>query len=255
MVIGLDKFKEYFKNYTNNYVIIGGTACDIIIEDAGFKPRATKDIDMILIVEALSSDFVREFWKFVKVANYKRQEKSTEDKKYYRFVNPKNIDFPSQIELFSKEPSLLDLNKDAHLTPIPVGDGLSSLSAILMDEDYYQYTLNNCIIEDEVNIANIEALICLKAKAFLDMTERINRNEAVDDKNIRKHKTDIFRLAILLTEDDKFILPENIKTDLQNVTNILSSNLPDKIIFKQMGLGSINPEIVFNRLINSFILS
>ena len=36
----------------DNYVIIGGTACDIIIEDAGLTTRVTKDIDMILVVEA-----------------------------------------------------------------------------------------------------------------------------------------------------------------------------------------------------------
>ena len=36
MVVGLDKFKEYFKDYPDNYVIIGGTACDIKIEEAGF---------------------------------------------------------------------------------------------------------------------------------------------------------------------------------------------------------------------------
>ena len=40
MVRGLDIFKSYFEDYTDNYVIIGGTACDIIIDDAGFTPRA-----------------------------------------------------------------------------------------------------------------------------------------------------------------------------------------------------------------------
>lgn len=30
MVIGIDKFREYFKDYAGNYIIIGGTACDII---------------------------------------------------------------------------------------------------------------------------------------------------------------------------------------------------------------------------------
>ncbi len=30
MVIGIDKFREYFKDFTGNYIIIGGTACDII---------------------------------------------------------------------------------------------------------------------------------------------------------------------------------------------------------------------------------
>ena len=35
MVIGIEKFREYFKAFADSYVIIGGTACDIILEDAG----------------------------------------------------------------------------------------------------------------------------------------------------------------------------------------------------------------------------
>ena len=56
MVVGLDVFKKYFEQFPDNYIIIGGTACDIIIGEAGFIPRATKDIDIILIVEALSPE-------------------------------------------------------------------------------------------------------------------------------------------------------------------------------------------------------
>lgn len=40
MVRGLDIFKKYFEQYSANYVIIGGTACDMIIDEAGFTPRA-----------------------------------------------------------------------------------------------------------------------------------------------------------------------------------------------------------------------
>ena len=29
MVRGIEKFKEYFQEYANQYVLIGGTACDI----------------------------------------------------------------------------------------------------------------------------------------------------------------------------------------------------------------------------------
>lgn len=55
MVRGLDIFKKYFEQHPGNYVIIGGTACDIIIDAAGFVPRATKDIDIILVEEALKN--------------------------------------------------------------------------------------------------------------------------------------------------------------------------------------------------------
>jgi hypothetical protein len=44
MVRGINIFKKYFEEYHDNYVIIGGTACDLIIDEAGFTPRATKDI-------------------------------------------------------------------------------------------------------------------------------------------------------------------------------------------------------------------
>jgi hypothetical protein len=169
MVIGIDKFREYFKDFIGNYIIIGGTACDIILDDAGFTPRATKDIDMILIVEALTPEFVKQFWVFVKEAKYERKEKSTDKRKYYRFLNPENKEFPKQVELFSRIPDLLDLKEESHLTPIPVDDDISSLSAILLNEGYYNYTIDHSTVEDNIHIANTEALICLKAKAFLDM--------------------------------------------------------------------------------------
>ena len=55
MVIGLDIFREFFKDHASKYVVIGGTACDIHLELAGFTPRATRDIDIVLIVEALDT--------------------------------------------------------------------------------------------------------------------------------------------------------------------------------------------------------
>lgn len=52
-MVGLDKFKEAFAEFSENYVIIGGTACDIAMTGTVVRPRATHDIDMIVIVEYL----------------------------------------------------------------------------------------------------------------------------------------------------------------------------------------------------------
>ena len=52
MVKGIEQFKAYFAAFPDNYIIIGGTACDMIIENEGLVARATKDIDIILVVEA-----------------------------------------------------------------------------------------------------------------------------------------------------------------------------------------------------------
>ena len=51
MVRGIESFKEWFKGYENQYVIIGGTACDLLMSDSGLEFRATKDIDLVLIIE------------------------------------------------------------------------------------------------------------------------------------------------------------------------------------------------------------
>ena len=125
MVRGIDKFKAFFKDFENAYVIIGGTACEIHEENYAQTPRATKDIDIILVVEALSSDFVSHFWEFVKAGGYEQRNKGTNDDairrhEYYRFMKPTNTDFPYQVELFSRNLGLLNFPEDAHLTPIPV---------------------------------------------------------------------------------------------------------------------------------------
>ena len=71
MVPGLDSFREKFKNYTDYYTIIGGTACDILLSEADLPFRATKDIDMILIMEDNFPEFASIFWEYIKEGGYK----------------------------------------------------------------------------------------------------------------------------------------------------------------------------------------
>lgn len=254
MVRGLEIFKEHFKEYSNNYVIIGGTACDIIINREGLTPRATKDIDIILVIEALSPEFVKHFWEFIKAGNYEVKEKSEEDRKYYRFLKPEKDDYPFQIELFSRIPDLLDLKEEAHLTPIPVDTEISSLSAILMNDDYYHYTTQNSQLEMGVHLANTEALIALKAKAFLDYKTRKENGEKIDDRQLRKHKLDVFRLMLFLTAEDNFNPPNNIKKDIIDFAETVKTDLPDKQIFKEMGAGNVNVEELYQMLRKAFNL-
>ncbi|GAP72617.1 hypothetical protein SAMD00024442_37_26 [Candidatus Symbiothrix dinenymphae] len=130
MVSGIEKFKEYFAEYDAHYIIIGGTACDILEENAGQQPRATKDIDIILIVEALTAAFVSRFWDFVKAGEYETRQHGNGKNEYFRFLKPQDVDFPAQIEIFARKPDILDIPDEARLTPIPVDEDLSSLSAI-----------------------------------------------------------------------------------------------------------------------------
>jgi hypothetical protein len=254
MVRGINKFREYFKDFPDSYVIIGGTACDLIIRESDLTPRATKDIDIILVIEALSADFVKQFWRFIKDAAYARQETGGEERKYYRFTKPADNEFPLQIELFSRKPDIIFLEESAHLTPVPVDDDLSSLSAILLSEDYYNYMIEHSVIEDGLHLAKTEALICLKAKAYLEIAERIALGKKEDAKNISKHKADVFRLALVLAPDKIYELPESIKNHLQSFADTVAGDMPDKAIFKEMGAGNVDIGALFNQFLNVFKL-
>lgn len=70
MVRGLDIFQELFAAYVDQYVLIGGTAATLTMEEAGLEFRATKDLDIVLHVEALTPAFGEAFWKFVEDGGY-----------------------------------------------------------------------------------------------------------------------------------------------------------------------------------------
>ena len=105
-MIGLATFAEYFEAYVDQYLVIGGAACDDHFSEQGLEFRATKDIDLILVVEALDGSFIAHFWEFVRQGQYEKNERAAE-RQYYRFVNPETEHFPVQLELFSRTPDVI----------------------------------------------------------------------------------------------------------------------------------------------------
>ena len=188
---------------------------------------------------------------FIKAGQYETRQRGNGKHEYFRFLKPQMADFPFQIEIFARKPDVLEIAKDTWLTPIPVDEDLSSLSAILMNDDYYHFTLEHSIIEDNIRLANIESLIVLKAKAFIDLSDRKTNGEVIDENNIRKHKNDILRLATMLTEVDKFTLSIDMQDDMNNFCQKASQSLPDNAFFKSIGLPA-KPEDVFALLCNAF---
>ena len=233
MVTGFNGFKNWFTGYDDQYVIIGGTACDIIMNAEGLDFRATKDIDMVLIVESLTPEFGQRFWEYVKEGGYQHKNKSSGEPQFYRFTNPNKPDFPYMIELFSKRIDSIKLPAEAVLTPMPLDDDLSSLSAILVDDDYYNFLSSGRRIIDGVPILDTTHLIPFKAKAWLDLTARKAAGEPVDSKHIRKHKNDVFRLSGLLTAELTVNTADTIKADL---TDFCSAMENEDVDLKALGI-------------------
>lgn len=142
-VEGLDNFIDFFKDYSDSFVIIGGLAASEWLSDGNFAARLTKDIDMVVLAEAKERKFFPRFWEYIRKAGYSKKRRADGKKLGFRFVEP-NAVYPAMIELLAR-PELVDIPDDVERTIVPLdpGDGLSSLSAILLDEPYYRLIIDN----------------------------------------------------------------------------------------------------------------
>lgn len=229
-VKGLDRFKKYFLDFKDNYVIIGGTACSVILRNADMQPRATKDIDMILVVERMTPDFGRRFWEFIHDGDYEMRERKRDEGKepvpeLFRFYKPRNDGFPYQIELLSRQPEVLSVPEGFHLTPIPVGEDISSLSAILMNEEFYHFALEHSTMEDELHVADTIGLICLKMKAYLNLSEQ---EPPAHSSDIRKHMSDVFKLMASGNAPEPVALSATMKKDAMAFVEKMESLMPNQ---------------------------
>ena len=43
MVIGVDRFRAHFAGHEHQYVLIGGAACELIMDEVGLDFRATSE--------------------------------------------------------------------------------------------------------------------------------------------------------------------------------------------------------------------
>ncbi|MCE5319025.1 MAG: hypothetical protein LLG04_16885 [Parachlamydia sp.] len=246
MVKGLNYFKTHFASYAEHYVLIGGTACTVIMQEVGLDFRATKDLDIVLYIEALTPEFVTAFWEFVKAGGYQNRQQSTGKEIFYRFYSPSVRDFPAMLELFSRLPDSVKLSNGNHLTPIPINEAVTSLSAILLDDGYYQFIHSGKQQVDGLSLLGASHLIPLKARAWLDLNDRRNVGAEIDEKDIRKHKNDIIRLYPLLTPAQRIILPQQIKQDMQVFLDRIATD--NTIDLNNLGLKRISVEELLGNL-------
>ncbi len=214
MVKGIDVFRSFFREYDSAYVVIGGVACDVWFSEQGLTFRITKDVDMVLLLESHDEAFAARLWEFVEAGQYDCRQKSTGKRIYYRFHTPGAPEYPDQIELFSRTPPGIDLYPGQQITPIPADEDVSSLSAILLDDDYYDLVIQNRELRDGLPLVQPAALIALKAAAWLDLRQRKDKGENVDEKHLKKHRNDVFRLANILPVGTHLRLPQTVANDL-----------------------------------------
>ena len=247
MVKGIDRYKAYFRDYTDQYVLIGGAACDISFGSNNAEFRATRDLDVVLIAEALTREFGQRFWEFIRDGGYQNRAKSSGASQFYRFDKPTQEGFPAMIELFARTEYILE--DGAELTPIHIDDSISSLSAILLNDSYYDALLRGRDVIDGFSILRHSWLIPFKARAWLDLNERNRRGEHVDSRNLKKHRNDIIRMAAELVLE-RCELPEEVKSDMANF--IEEMNVTDQEI-RNLKLRGVKAEDIRRLLTDMYL--
>jgi len=233
-MIGLEIFKEHFALHESQYVLIGGAACTLLMEEAGLEFRATKDLDIVLCIEAINAQFVTALMQFIKLGGYKNRQRSSGREIFYRFDTPSKPLFPAMLEIFSRNTVEESLKLKGHIKRIHMNDTDLNLSAILLDDDYYHFIHAGKITIQNLSMVDAGHLIPLKARAWKDLNEKQKQGNHFDSKDIRKHRNDAIRLYRLLSSDMRISLPLPIKRDMQHFIEDLDQDASFDI--KQFGL-------------------
>lgn len=223
-MIYTDFFKT-FETYKNDYVVIGGNAASILIENQYGTFRQTQDYDIVVLFENVENGFAKVFFEYIEQHGYNFSSGHSKDQhQYYRFNNPDDSNCPKMIEMFSRKPLNYNLKEDNNKTPLHFEEG-PSLSAIVLDDDYYTVLKEGKQILSfsnvEIPTLKIPYLILLKAKAHLDIASRKEVGHRADK---TKHRNDIFRLMpyINLSDYDINRIPDSVLNDLNDFIKILS---------------------------------
>jgi hypothetical protein len=241
MVIGFESFREHFIGYDDCYTVIGGAACDVLMKQASLEFRATKDVDIILIVEDKFPEFAVVFWEYIKNGGYRCGWKNSPGIHFYRFTEPSNRGYPIMIELFSKQPDYNLPFEEMVITPLHIDDDISSLSAILLDDDYYNLMMKGRKIIDGVPILSAEYLIPFKAIAWLDLTRKKSSGENISSRDLKKHRNDIFRLYELVNPQVRVEVTGKI---YQDITDFLDSMPQESLVLSDLGLDKSLDEVL-----------
>lgn len=235
MVGGLDKFREAFADFTDNFVIIGGTACDEVLSGTIMRPRPTLDIDIIVIVENMTAEFANAFWKFIAEGSYRPGIRKNDDgtPKYvlYSFDNGA-LGYPAKIELLSHHNDVF--TNAAHTEPLPIDGDVSSLSAIILDEPYYNLTVRNSFISNGLRYAAPAALAALKARAYLNLLAERDAGYHINSKDILKHRNDVIKLTATMASGEATEAGQDVINTINEFANSLLDSLPNQSLSDAM---------------------
>lgn len=152
------------------------------------------------------------------------------------------------LELLSDRTMEFEDNDQVTL-PLVLEDDIVSLSAIMLNKEYYLFIMQNKREIKGIMIVNEIAIIPLKANAFLDLSEKKVNNPKLSSFDINKHKNDVYKLVQLLRNLPLDNIPDLIKQDITKFCETINDH---PSILKQLNVAFVNVEEIKNILLNVY---
>ena len=220
IVNGIESFRDAMASHADEYVLIGGGACSVLFDTADMPFRITKDLDVIVLTDVNGgSGFAHDLWAFIKQYDYECWKQSEGACSYYRFSlspdSPHALQVPEQIELFARHPDFSLANEDSVITPLHFDETVSSLSAIILDDGYYEFIRSHVTQADGIPLLSALHIIPLKMRAHVDLNQKHLAGARVNEKDLTKHRNDVAKLSRLLALDDSLPLQNQMREDAE----------------------------------------
>ena len=97
------------------------------------------------------------------------------------------------------------------------------MSAIVLDEDLYRFVTVNSKMVNGIRVASLESLVCLKARAYLNVLKEREAGKQVNSDDIKKHRRDIILLVAARTETESVIVPASILDTIEEFKQLVNT--------------------------------
>lgn len=119
----------------------------------------------------------------------------------------------------------------------------------MLDNNYYNFLKEGRTIVNDITVLGAEYLIPFKTKAWLDLSNKKASGEHADNKNIKKHKNDVFRLSELIDTDIKILVENIIYADIVKFVKDMEK---EEIDLKKLGIPNKTKEQILNEILELY---
>ena len=215
----IETLLEYLKEYKDSYFLIGGQATALHFAKAGLDFRVTKDFDIVLVTEASNTRFFKSIEEMIIEGNYSECF-SNGKRTAYRFAKPVSNKFPKIIEFFAEENAFPESN-DKRFAKLNITVNEERISAIVLNQDLYQFAKKHVEIIDNIPVLDKYGLIVSKAVAYFKNHELYHQHK-VDKTDYLKHRRDIYRLLSIMEEKKNEELPISLQITIKQYSEVLN---------------------------------